>query len=215
MKDKFSPKDEKSLVLRTHCQVSCCTCCGWFAAFSITCWYERSLVPCARRQVSCPIVCQLSNTAVSRMLCPATCPCCFLHLTLQTSGYSLTAQEPYNNIIRTTVEVSSVPAATKNRCQLAAGLFLHVPLLHAALELAALPHSSLPTSPACSGRSHSHACLLHRAPASPASPFIIGDAPNLELFWMHPQAMAAVLGGTQSLHTNSFDEVGPAAALFL
>jgi methylmalonyl-CoA mutase len=58
--DKFSPKDEKSLVLRTHCQ---------------------------------------------------------------TSGYSLTAQEPYNNIIRTTVE-----------------------------------------------------------------------------------AMAAVLGGTQSLHTNSFDE---------
>ena len=66
-------------------------------------------------------------------------PAVFFTLTLQTSGYSLTAQEPYNNIIRTTVEVSFVPAAAKNRRQLAAGLFLHVPLLHAALKLAALP----------------------------------------------------------------------------
>ncbi len=34
----------------------------------------------------------------------------FFHLP-QTSGYSLTAQEPYNNIIRTTVEVSCCQAA--------------------------------------------------------------------------------------------------------
>ena len=125
VKEKFDPKDDKSLVLRTHCQVSSAAalrgqasrgggpprvqqpvlaplapaspkhrCCARFA----------TSLPSCRRRSAWQRVFSLCNSLYS----------CLMHApppkppphpaTRQTSGYSLTAQEPYNNIIRTTVE---------------------------------------------------------------------------------------------------------------
>ncbi len=88
----------------------------------------------------------------------------------QTSGWSLTEQDPYNNVVRTTIEVHIfVPSQyfrTKEpgwqlRFSLASNLFFF-PIRNRNAELA--------------------------------------------LFDRDLQAMAAVMGGTQSLHTNSLDE---------
>lgn len=108
----------------------------------------------------------------------------------QTSGYSLTAQEPYNNIVRTTIEVRPFWSGF---C-MALSLTVEGAGEKSNVDVCAAP--PLPPIPlllcllsTCSTMAHPRAA---RPPTrSPAHP---------------TQAMAAVLGGTQSLHTNSFDE---------
>lgn len=89
----------------------------------------------------------------------------------QTSGYSLTAQEPHNNLMRTTIEARLRPAVralASGTTRTAAHHFTNCAPPTQALGLAYRQHTLNPG--------------------------------------MCVQAMAAVHGGTQSLHTNSFDE---------
>lgn len=42
--------------------------------------------------------------------------------------------------------------------------------------------------------------------SSPRTPFVLEQDPHNNIIRTTVEAMAAVMGGTQSLHTNSFDE---------
>lgn len=120
VKDKFKPADQRSLQLRTHCQV------GWGAGTRAparrlgrggwrpaACSLQRSCLPQPEpgwvgrggRAAVPPAGRALPLRSASHTQPPAPWPRPLPLPLAQTSGYSLTAQEPYNNIIRTTVEV--------------------------------------------------------------------------------------------------------------
>ncbi|MFL5417730.1 MAG: methylmalonyl-CoA mutase, partial [Myxococcales bacterium] len=100
----------------------------------------------------------------------------------QTAGVSLTAQQPYNNVVRTALQaLAAVLGGTQS---------LHTNSLDETY--------ALPTEDAVR--------IALRTHAQTAGVSLTAQQPYNNVVRVALQALAAVLGGTQSLHTNSLDE---------